>query len=320
MRGFVLRQERFRLGARKRLPQWSSLGALIAVVLPVLWCAACLAAEPTLEDRAAALVRAYPNQLKGFESGFLVWRDGTRMRFANGAATKSTTDLVNKPDIKDMFKWPYDFGGSNLSGRVDAGRIRNEAFFEKMYGPCTRFDDACVRLQCHPNGAVHPVPWVPGLGGGTLNVTSVNGVDAALSAVSKDIERALDPKWKDYLVPAGGGYAPRCIAGTARLSVHAFGIAVDLNPKYGQYWLYGLPAGTTEQSFEASNKPLRYDNKMPLQIVAIFEKHGFIWGGRWYHFDGMHFEYRPEFKALKEIMDGKASGGRTRDGSEAAPK
>lgn len=24
------------------------------------------------------------------------------------------------------------------------------------------------------------------------------------------------------------------------------------------------------------------------------EKHGFIWGGCWYHYDTMHFEYRPE--------------------------
>ena len=31
-----------------------------------------------------------------------------------------------------------------------------------------------------------------------------------------------------------------------------------------------------------------------MEIVRIFEKHGFIWGGRWYHYDTMHFEYRPE--------------------------
>jgi hypothetical protein len=31
-----------------------------------------------------------------------------------------------------------------------------------------------------------------------------------------------------------------------------------------------------------------------MEIVAIFERHGFIWGGRWSHFDTMHFEYRPE--------------------------
>ena len=30
-------------------------------------------------------------------------------------------------------------------------------------------------------------------------------------------------------------------------------------------------------------------------IVKVFEKYGFIWGGRWYHYDTMHFEYRPEF-------------------------
>jgi peptidoglycan LD-endopeptidase CwlK len=37
-----------------------------------------------------------------------------------------------------------------------------------------------------------------------------------------------------------------------------------------------------------------YRNKVPFEIVSIFEKHGFIWGGKWYHYDTMHFEYRPE--------------------------
>ena len=31
------------------------------------------------------------------------------------------------------------------------------------------------------------------------------------------------------------------------------------------------------------------------RIGEIFERHGFIWGGKWYHYDTMHFEYRPEF-------------------------
>jgi hypothetical protein len=39
---------------------------------------------------------------------------------------------------------------------------------------------------------------------------------------------------------------------------------------------------------------LPYRNAIPLEIVRIFEKHGFIWGGAWYHYDTMHFEYRPE--------------------------
>jgi D-alanyl-D-alanine carboxypeptidase len=40
-----------------------------------------------------------------------------------------------------------------------------------------------------------------------------------------------------------------------------------------------------------------YRNEIPLEIVHIFEKHGFIWGGKWYHYDTMHFEYRPEIIA-----------------------
>jgi hypothetical protein len=38
---------------------------------------------------------------------------------------------------------------------------------------------------------------------------------------------------------------------------------------------------------------------MPQEIIDIFERHGFIWGGKWYHYDTMHFEYRPELTGLK---------------------
>jgi hypothetical protein len=33
-----------------------------------------------------------------------------------------------------------------------------------------------------------------------------------------------------------------------------------------------------------------YRSRLPFDIVQIFEKHGFIWGGKWEHFDTMHFE------------------------------
>jgi hypothetical protein len=35
-------------------------------------------------------------------------------------------------------------------------------------------------------------------------------------------------------------------------------------------------------------------NNYPQQIPRIFEKYGFIWGGKWGNFDIMHYEYRPE--------------------------
>ena len=28
--------------------------------------------------------------------------------------------------------------------------------------------------------------------------------------------------------------------------------------------------------------------------MEVFEKNNFVWGGKWGHFDILHFEYRPE--------------------------
>ncbi len=40
--------------------------------------------------------------------------------------------------------------------------------------------------------------------------------------------------------------------------------------------------------------PMVWKNRVPQAVVDAFEAEGFIWGGRWKHYDTMHFEYRPE--------------------------
>ena len=39
------------------------------------------------------------------------------------------------------------------------------------------------------------------------------------------------------------------------------------------------------------------------EIVEIFERHGFIWGGKWSYYDTMHFEYRPELLSGPAALD-----------------
>ena len=124
-----------------------------------------------------------------------------------------------------------------------------------------------------------PVKWF----GETLQVTSINGVNTALEKVRDELVPRSD--LRKYLAPSAGVFNFRKVAGQKNLSVHSFGAAVDLNTEFADYWLW------------SGGKPGRvpvYKNKFPMEIVAIFEKHGFIWGGRWYHYDTMHFEYRPE--------------------------
>ena len=71
--------------------------------------------------------------------------------------------------------------------------------------------------------------------------------------------------------------------------MHAYAAAIDLNVAISDYWLWQAKGGTG---------PLLYRNRMPPEIVDIFERHGFIWGGKWYHYDTMHFEYRPELLGM----------------------
>jgi hypothetical protein len=118
-----------------------------------------------------------------------------------------------------------------------------------------------------------------------VSITSVNGVDRRLAAISRELD-ALPADDTKYLHPLGGTYACRAVADTGQTSMHAWGAAIDINTAYSDYWLWHRAAGGGAMP--------AYVNRIPPEIVAIFERHGFIWGGRWAHFDTMHFEYRPE--------------------------
>ena len=106
----------------------------------------------------------------------------------------------------------------------------------------------------------------------------------ALGRVAARLEEARkrDRSLEPFLRRLAGGFAERKIAGTDRASAHAFGIAIDLDKSMSDYWRW------------QKTKPLRWRNRIPQAIVDAFEAEGFIWGGRWYHYDTMHFEYRPE--------------------------
>jgi hypothetical protein len=221
------------------------------------------------------LVVAYPNMLAGHAAELLHWRDGTAMPVSDGTDSKTVPELLRHASVIDQFRIPYPRGPLEKRPAVDAdpGRFRNTAFFTKMYGDCKK-------------GEVSPhlvsVAWLPKAWGKSIRLTSLNHVDEHLRAVSAEID-ALPDKIKRAAYPIAGTYNCRAVADTGQPSPHGYGIAIDLNPAFSDYW-YWHPHGGR----------ILYRNRMPQEIVTIFEKHGFIWGGKWYHFDTMHFEFRPE--------------------------
>ena len=107
----------------------------------------------------------------------------------------------------------------------------------------------------------------------------------ALERVSKRLATALsaDPALAPFFEAMGGTFLWRKIQGTSRLSPHSYGIAIDLSVARSFYWEWAHP-----------KVPIRWQNATPQVIVDAFEAEGFIWAGRWHHYDTMHFEYRPE--------------------------
>jgi hypothetical protein len=84
--------------------------------------------------------------------------------------------------------------------------------------------------------------------------------------VDQGLDHLIDPS--QY----GGCWVPRHILfnPSRALSMHAWGLAVDFNVKGNEY---------------GNRNP-----QMDPRIVEIFDKWGFVWGGRWSTPDGMHFE------------------------------
>ena len=243
--------------------------------LPVLIGSPVAAKPLSLDEKIAILVQSYPEMIDRAGDGHVYLKNGGRPVLIDDGRRKSHFDKLETGDIEDSLQQAYPAGPcATIPGvNVDPGRIRSEPLMRALYGNSAK----AVR------DSLVPVDWF----GQTLQVTRLNGVSTALAKVRDDL--SADLTLKPYLAPSAGVFNWRKVSGQANLSVHSFGAAIDLNTKFADYWVWagGRPGKVPE-----------YRNRIPLKIIAIFEKHGFIWGGRWYHYDTMHFEYRPELLTI----------------------
>ncbi|WP_198328528.1 M15 family metallopeptidase [Methylovulum psychrotolerans] len=223
------------------------------------------------DKNADILVRAYPEHLVTCKDNYIIWRSGERQLY-DDQKKKDVDQLLEHPDLEDMFTYSYPVGIHSFGApavNVDPGRIRNEAFFKRLYG------SSAAEVNSH----LTALRWMPKSSKQIIKIQRINGVAGKLEQISQELD-GLPAELKKFVSNTSGTFNWRVISGTKLLSNHSFGIAIDINTKFSNYWQW-------------SGK-MQYKNAIPQKIVEIFEKHGFIWGGKWYHYDTMHFEYRPE--------------------------
>jgi hypothetical protein len=108
-----------------------------------------------------------------------------------------------------------------------------------------------------------------------------------------------DPEIRRWIAGIGsiGAWNWRNVAATVSRSYHSYAVALDILPVslrgLASYWQW-----TADQNPEWYRVPYTGRYHPPLEVITIFERFGFCWGGKWPLFDTMHFEYRPEIMIL----------------------
>ncbi|MBR6042336.1 MAG: M15 family metallopeptidase [Paludibacteraceae bacterium] len=228
-------------------------------------------AKDTIPYGAECLIACYPQFVKWYKDNCLILSDGSTLVYDDGQQ-KTHTQKMDNADPEDMFSQPYDTSVWHPKKNYDPGRIRNEAIFKHMYGK----NKQKVLSQ------LVKVDWF----GQKLLFTAVNGAADSLRTVAKDLAATLPPTYQKYFSQSST-FNWRAVRGSNRLSAHSYGITIDICTKYSDFWRWSNP-GKEEKD------DIRYVNRIPHEIIRIFEKHGFVSGARWYHYDTMHFEYRPD--------------------------
>lgn len=221
--------------------------------------------KPSLEVKETnPFLKAYKSITK-VENNSVYFDDNSTLAY-DDFSEKSFEEMLENADIEDMIKGHYKAFEEITPPLDDVGRARNEALFHKLYGQ----DAKEIKAN------LEEVTWVDG---SKLYFNKKQNASVQLQKVITELSK-LPNSYNKYITNIAGTYNHRYISGTKRLSAHSFGIAIDLNVAQSRYWKW--------------DKKYAYSNNFPKAIIDIFERYGFIWGGRWYHYDTMHFEYRPE--------------------------
>ncbi|HWR60456.1 MAG TPA: M15 family metallopeptidase, partial [Clostridia bacterium] len=248
--------------------------------------------EVEMKQDLLCLMLAYPEYIENVEQAgdrvYIVMKSGKKLLYDD----KKPKDIATKlayPDLQDMLEQDYPVTPvkSLMDENSDPGRARVYSLLNEVYGASQKqIEGNLVNVKA---------------GYGSFRFNKNNGAAEALKNVMNGLNvlSGIDQDVRSNAFPCSGTYNYRSIAGTNRLSPHSYGTAIDLAVNKRDYWRWTSRA-------EGQKRLESY----PAEIVELFEKNNFIWGGKWGHFDIMHFEYRPEILLKARYFGNAPEAGR----------
>ncbi len=85
----------------------------------------------------------------------------------------------------------------------------------------------------------------------------------------------------------------RVVAGSSTLSKHAYGMALDINPRHNPYVIKSTGYVSPKNGKKFANRSKKFKHKITHKdlVYKLFHKEGFFWGGDWiYTKDYQHFQ------------------------------
>lgn len=230
----------------------------------------------TMKQDILCLMMAYPENINdvvidGNQNVYVVMNSGRKILY-DDKINKNSEQKFQNPDLQDIMEEIYPLETTTKLMAIDQnpGRCRSYDILNEVYGN----NRSLIEHNLKNTNLIYR----------NLQFNSQNRASDSLHEVFKEIT-AIKDKANVYssVFPLNGTYNYRLISGTNKLSPHAYGIAIDLNRDRRDYWKWA-----------SRDEGQRRLDVYPIDVVNVFQNHYFIWGGKWGHFDTLHFEYRPE--------------------------
>jgi|GEM_PF-212393 len=231
----------------------------------------------TMKQDILTLMMAYPESITGVEKSeegkvFIITASGKKILY-DDKQSKDFNGKMDNADLQDILEdiYPLTMPDKLLDINRDPGRFRNYNLLNEVYGGSER--------EVSSNLISVPAPYK------NYQFNKNNGAAESLKKAMEELKQLSlgNGAVSSLLNPINGTFNYRVISGTGKLSPHAYGIAIDINSNPSDYWKWA--------SRDAGEKRML---SYPKELVDTFEKNNFVWGGKWGHFDILHFEYRPE--------------------------